>query len=104
MIAEATAQLLAKGYENLTEKSGLYNLTAGGYTSWYGFANAITSSIPEPRVRGTRLIPVPTDQYFTPASRPANSRLSNAKLNQLFGLIMPDWYSTLKMAIEEINN
>ncbi|TAE56876.1 MAG: dTDP-4-dehydrorhamnose reductase, partial [Nostocales cyanobacterium] len=45
MIAEITAQIITQGQNNLTDffanNGGIYNLSPGGKTSWYGFAKAI---------------------------------------------------------------
>lgn len=50
-IAEVTAQVLSQGAGNffslLEQKGGLYNLTAAGETSWYGFAKAIAELDPD---------------------------------------------------------
>lgn len=47
MIAEATAQILFQGKNNLIDfvgnNSGVYHLTATGQTNWYDFAKAILS-------------------------------------------------------------
>ncbi len=100
MIAEATAQLLAKGFENLKEKCGLYHLTAHGYTSWFGFAQAILS-LAEPPMNETGLIPILSNQYCMTANRPANSCLSNDKINEQLDVFMPCWLNMLKLAVQD---
>jgi dTDP-4-dehydrorhamnose reductase len=34
---------------------------------------------------------IATDQYPLPAPRPANSRLNTQRLQQRFGVVLPDW-------------
>ena len=85
------------------EKRGIYHLSAGGQTSWHGFAAAILAKAAsaQPGQSDYALARVPvlkaitTEQYPTPAQRPRNSVLSNAKLHQAFGLAMPGWESSL---------
>jgi dTDP-4-dehydrorhamnose reductase len=82
---------------------GVYNLTAGGQTSWHGFAAAILANAAGARSgqsafaldRVPVLKPIPTEQYPLPAPRPRNSVLSHAKLERAFGVVMPDWKSSL---------
>lgn len=73
---------------------GTYHLTNAGETSWFDFAEAILSgmNIERPPKR----VPIPSCDYPTPARRPLNSRLSNAKLERVFGLRLPDWGDALK--------
>lgn len=80
--------------------SGVYHLTAGGETSWHGFACAIVeraSLALRPSV-----IPIPASDYPTPARRPANSCLSNEKLARTFGLAAPDWCDALELCLAGI--
>lgn len=94
MLAQATAQIVtACGTPaKFAEKSGVYHLTAGGQTTWFGFAGAIVEQM---RASGlskiARLVPITTADYPLPALRPANSVLSNRKVAQTFGVSMPAW-------------
>ena len=95
MIAEATSIAVSGFRENL---SGTYHMTAGGSTSWHGFAAAILElSSPEKK---PALTPIPTEDYPLPAARPQNSILSNEKLQSGFGLQLPDWKSGLKLCLD----
>lgn len=108
MIAEATAQILAQIHSRpasfpqlFKDISGIYHLTAGGQTSWFGFAKAILTHCYSSAASVPRLTPIGTEEYPTPAKRPKNSVLSNAKLNHKFGLIMPDWEISLRLCSED---
>jgi dTDP-4-dehydrorhamnose reductase len=46
-----------------------------------------------------RLIPIRTADYPTPARRPKNSVLSNAKLDNVFGVRLGDWREGLEEAL-----
>ncbi|MBE0627410.1 MAG: dTDP-4-dehydrorhamnose reductase [Burkholderiales bacterium] len=109
-IALATGSMLQHlGYgqagfrDACTDKRGIYHLSAAGQTSWHGFAKAILANASGARFAGTAfalarvpaLKAITTEQYPTPAQRPRNSLLSNAKLQNAFGLAMPGWESSL---------
>ena len=103
--AEITAQILAQLHSPRMDAgqaeacSGTYHLTGGGETSWFGFASEIIGrGLPE---RNVRMLPITTDQYPLPAPRPANSRLSNQKLRDVFGLALPTWRVELANCLAE---
>jgi dTDP-4-dehydrorhamnose reductase len=79
-------------------ESGIYHMSCGGETSWYGFAQAIfcraTGQIPE-------LIPITTEQYPTPALRPHYSVLNGDKLAERFSLRLEPWETALAQVMEE---
>jgi dTDP-4-dehydrorhamnose reductase len=99
LVAQGTALILARtaadGFR-LGERRGVYNLTCGGSTSWHGFARAIRD------FTGARckVIPVTTAEYPLPAPRPADSRLDNAKAEEVFGVRLPDWHDALRLCLE----
>lgn len=103
MIAEATAQVLAKK-EHHDINSGIYNLTNAGKTSWLDFADTIFSlySQKNPLFKRPTLSGILTKDYKTAATRPMNSLLSHKKLNETFGIFMPDWKTALKMCIADL--
>jgi dTDP-4-dehydrorhamnose reductase len=97
LTANVLAQSVVAGDEWWAEKSGVYHLTAGGSTSWHGFAQAIfdMSELPKKPV----LKPIPATAYPTPAARPANSRMSNEKLRDVFGVSAPGWREALQLCM-----
>ncbi len=108
MIAEMTGQALAccaapQGME-LSEVSGIYHLTGGGATSWFGFTQAILENVTQRALdaRLPRLMPITTSDYPTPAKRPKNSQMSNAKLARVFGLVNPTWESQLHLCMRDV--
>lgn len=99
MIAEATAQILARHGTNLSDAGGLYHLTAGGRTSWHGFTQAILEYARSEEQALPRLIPITTPEYPLPAPRPLNSILSNDKLLKTFGIALPSWDASLALCL-----
>ena len=92
MIAGATA-LAVRG----DPPDGLYHLSSAGATSWHGFALAILDA----HGWGGRLNAIPTRDYPTPATRPANSLLDNGKLAKELGLALPDWRAALALCLAD---
>ncbi|HTZ90600.1 MAG TPA: dTDP-4-dehydrorhamnose reductase [Alloacidobacterium sp.] len=74
---------------------GIYHMTCGGDTTWRGFAEEIFVQQRQSGERVPQVIPIPTSEYPTSATRPANSVLSNQKLQAAFGITLPDWRSAL---------
>ena len=77
--------------------SGIYHLTCQGKSSWYDFAKEILNI--SSASQNTKLLPIPTSDYPTPATRPLYSLLSNEKLEKVFGFKMPHWHDSLKDCI-----
>lgn len=75
---------------------GIYHMTCGGETTWRGFAQEIFSQHHQQSGENVpQVISIPSSEYPTPATRPANSTLSNEKLQSAFGVFLPDWQSAL---------
>ena len=104
-IAQATAdilaQVLAPARGGLEGRSGIYNLTCAGETSWFGFAKEFLSE--QVGSATPKLIPIPTSEFPRPAKRPANSRLSCRRVEDTFGVVMPDWKVALGLVLETLN-
>lgn len=103
-IATATSHILAQSLATdeadwWARRSGVYHLTSAGATSWHGFAEAILAHAMGERM--PKVVPIPTADYPVPAKRPANSRLSHAKLTGVFGLRLPEWDDALKLCLSE---
>ena len=95
-IAEATQAILnrwcATGRADAAH-SGIYHLSCGGQTTWYGFAQSIVQG--SKLARPPRVAPIATAQFPTPATRPPYSVLSNDKLQRVFGVRLPSWQDAL---------
>jgi len=79
-IARGTAECLRRGLE------GLFHMSAGGRTSWHGFAEAIL---------GRPVKAITSAEYGAKARRPRNSLLDNSKLKNA-GIALPDWQAQLE--------
>lgn len=92
-IAAATGQILTRPFETTP---GIYHLTAGGATTWHGFAKAIFEHL---GTNTPKLSAISTDDYPLPAARPRYSVLDNTKLRETFGVSLQSWEEQLKLAI-----
>jgi dTDP-4-dehydrorhamnose reductase len=96
-IADTTAQVLAQaraggaGWWN--DNGGIYHLSSQGRTTWCGF----TAAILEEAGIDCRLVPITTDQYPLPATRPQYSALNAERLQRLVRL--PDWREALRLCM-----
>jgi dTDP-4-dehydrorhamnose reductase len=85
--------------------AGLYHMTCGGSVSWFGFAQAIFARAAQVlAVKPPALTPITTKDYPTPAARPRNSVLSNAKLHARFGVELVPWETALEEALQVLRN
>lgn len=80
--------------------AGLYHMTCGGKTTWCGFARAILAKAMG--CKDTTVLAIRTEQYPTPARRPANSVLSNCKLTAKFRVSLPGWSDALDDALRVV--
>jgi dTDP-4-dehydrorhamnose reductase len=102
LIAEVTAQILGRalhGGLDLREVQGIYHLSGGGSTSWYGFARALHEHFGSP----CRLLAIPSRDYPLPARRPAYSVLDNGKLERVFGILLPHWRESLQQCLGDLD-
>jgi len=93
--ARDLADVILKIVMNEEWKPGIYNYSNEGAASWYDFAVAIRD------IAGlkTKILPIETHQYPTPAVRPKYSVLNKEKIKETFGLEIPYWRSSLEKCI-----
>src|SRR6267142_925236 len=90
--------------------SGTYHMSAAGQTTWYDFARSIlekagavshdliwlAEATQGRQLTAQRVVPISTEEFRSPARRPANSVLSNSRLLETFGVALPDWRTQLQ--------
>ena len=106
LLADITALALRSACQPQSAVSGTYHAVASGETSWHGYAQHVIEfarAAGKPiTVAAADVAPVPTSAFPTPAKRPANSRLSTAKLRDTFGLTLPPWQAGVDRMLTEI--
>lgn len=94
---------LSGRYGPAEEWAGLYHMTCGGSTTWYGFAREIFARGGELLAKAApEVVPIESADYPTAARRPANSILSNEKLRMRFGVALKEWDAALDEALAEL--
>lgn len=82
--------------------AGIYHAANAGFTTWHGLAVATF----EEAERHGRTMPtvtaITTEEWPTPARRPADTRLDCTKLDRVFGVRLPDWRPSLARCVDEV--
>ncbi|MBO7142334.1 MAG: dTDP-4-dehydrorhamnose reductase [Bacteroidales bacterium] len=95
-LAQAIAAIITKteqGDKNFVD--GIYHFSDEGVCSWYDFTVAIMGLYN----LKCRIKPLHTEEYPTPANRPAYSVLDKTKIKTTFGIDIPHWYESLKRCV-----
>lgn len=81
---------------------GVYHLAGTGDTNWSGFARAIFGDSAKLGGPTATVTDIATADYPTKAARPANSRLSTAKFQEVFNWSAPHWQSSLRDVVTRL--
>jgi dTDP-4-dehydrorhamnose reductase len=108
-LARATREIaegvLAGRFGSRQDWAGLYHMTCGDSTTWFGFAEAIFDRASQRLgAKAPELTPLATKDYPTPARRPRNSVLSNQKLYDRFGVKLLSWQAALDRVMKTLEN
>lgn len=103
LLADCTAHAIKMAIGK-PEVAGLYHLVASGTTTWFDYANLVFAEAKKAgmELAVSKMHPVPTSAYPTPARRPQNSRLNTQKFQKTFGLTLPTWDVGVKRMLVEI--
>jgi dTDP-4-dehydrorhamnose reductase len=105
-LAETTNLILFRTksnlFETIREKHGIYHLAGSGYTSRYEWAKQILANDPSQTEQLVQSIePISSNEFPTPALRPLFTALDCAKVEENFGLRLPSWEESLRLAMTE---
>lgn len=104
VLADAVTLAAASGRKDLSawmqETSGIYHVAGNGSASRYDWAKEIVACDPhkEQHVFKT-FLPAKSDEFPLPAQRPLETRLDCSRFMKTFGLNLPDWKDSLKLAL-----
>lgn len=108
LLADLTAHLVRQ-YRRDGGQSfpyGTYHVTTSGETNWCDYARFVIGAAlvagKTLRAGPEQVMPLRTEQYPTPAKRPANSRLDTSRFQETFGLRLPPWQESLSHVLEQI--
>jgi dTDP-4-dehydrorhamnose reductase len=77
----------------------IYHFCNTGEVSWFDFAREIFGYAGLP----CTALPLRTDQYPQPAARPAYSVLDTSRIREEFGILIPDWKTSLVKCLDVIS-
>ena len=77
---------------------GTYHMSGNGIASWADLAKAVFSDAG----KATSVKRIRSEEFPTPAPRPLNSRLDCSKLEEVFGLMLPDWRNSVRVCVREL--
>jgi dTDP-4-dehydrorhamnose reductase len=84
------------------EFGGVFHATGTGETSWHGLARAVFAEASRHGAKIPTVDPIRTEDWPTPAKRPANSRLDCRRLETVFGVRLPDWRVSVARTVDRI--
>jgi dTDP-4-dehydrorhamnose reductase len=110
-IADGIVQLVEAWQPSQENQTGVYHFTNAGSTSWHGFSCEIVNEYnqlrkiknwPVLKANVEKITAIATAEYTTPAARPANSILDNAKLKRVFTIELPSWQHGLQQVMQTL--
>lgn len=92
------AKVIIKIIKEDLKAYGMYHFSNEGVASWYDFAKAIFDET------GTKvkLLPINSEAYSTPATRPSFSVMDKSKIKQNMALEIPYWRDSLKDCLSKM--
>jgi len=96
------ARDLARIIQTAIEKGivpGIYHFSNEGVISWYDFTKAIHRIA---GIKNCHVRPLHTEEYPTPASRPAYSVLDKTKIKETYQVEVPYWEESLEECIKQL--
>jgi len=104
LLADVTAHALVSAIAQ-PELAGLYHCTAGGETSWCGYARYVLEQAQglglALRAGPGQVHAIATSSYPTAAQRPLNSRLDTSRLRDAFSIHLPHWQLGVRRMLHE---
>ncbi|EOX4196239.1 dTDP-4-dehydrorhamnose reductase [Vibrio cholerae] len=101
-IANALLMMAKAIVEGKSTAFGVYHFSGLPHVSWHEFACTIFDKARDQGIlnKSLQVNAITTQEYPTPAKRPANSRLDTQKIHQHFGVVASDWQTALNHLID----
>lgn len=103
-IAEALKTITLRMIADPAAPTGIYHFVNAGETTWAGLAEEIFALNARNGAPATEVEAIATSDYPTPARRPANSRLSTAKLTHDYQISPRAWREAVEEIISELHS
>ena len=94
------ANLIVKLILDNSKAYGIYHYSNEGVASWYDFALAIINESNS----NCKIIPIKTEEYPTPAKRPAYSVMDKSKVKNTLNIEISHWKHSLKVCLKKLNS
>lgn len=101
-LAGALMAITLRLIEDPAAPTGTFHFSNAGDTSWAAFAAEIFHQAAARGGVSANVTPITTDQYPTPAKRPANSLLSHAAIHAAYGIQPRSWQDALSDILDEL--
>jgi dTDP-4-dehydrorhamnose reductase len=95
-LATAIMDCAAFAEKTNTFSAGIYHYSNAGATTWFDFTKKILQLA---GISGCTVHPIPTSDYPTKAQRPMYSVLDKTKIQNTFGVAVPDWEDSLQACL-----
>ncbi|MEW9308166.1 dTDP-4-dehydrorhamnose reductase [Labrys neptuniae] len=104
-LAETLLRIARKVVEEKAAASplfGVFHVAGSGEASWADLAEAVFAASASSGGPSARVRHIETKDYPTPARRPADSRLDTARLQQRYGIALPDWRASVADCVSRL--
>jgi len=101
-LAAALATIAMRLVEDPAAPTGIYHFSNAGAVTWAGFAREIFAQSAARGGASADVEGIPTSEYPTPATRPANSLLSHDAITRDYGIHPPAWQTALGNILDEL--
>jgi dTDP-4-dehydrorhamnose reductase len=101
-IASALRVIALRLIEDRQAPLGTYHFVNAGEATWCGLAREIFALSAAAGGPSAEVEAIATADYPTPAKRPANSRLSTAKITADYGIHPRDWRAAVRDIVDEL--
>jgi len=98
-LAKAIVEIIPQMAKNPLGKPEIFHYSNEGVASWFDFAKAIVDINGLP----TKVMPIETKDFPTPAPRPVFSVMNKEKIRNFFNIEIPYWRESLEIAIKNLS-
>jgi len=102
-IAEATISIARRlSKDSSAFLRGVFHLVGTGETNWADFARQVFEFSAENGGKPVVVTDITTAEYPSTALRPANSRLNCSKLDEVYGIRLPEWQKSTRAVVSAL--
>lgn len=102
-IAEALKTITLRMIEDEAAPRGVFHFVNAGSTTWAGLAREVLTLSAARGGPTAEVESITTAEYPTPASRPANSRLSTQKIQREYGIVPRPWQAAVSEIVDQLS-